>query len=134
MKPVIVVEGKTDVQRLENLVDADFVICNGSAIDEETIAYIDELSKIRKVIIFTDPDYPGTQIRNKIASKVKNVYHAYVDRNKASNESMTKVLSKTEDIYYAEKYMEYAVLQQVYQASLQISGRILPMTLMDYVR
>ena len=85
MKPVIVVEGKTDVQRLENLVDADFVICNGSAIDEETIAYIDELSKIRKVIIFTDPDYPGTQIRNKIASKVKNVYHAYVDRNKASN-------------------------------------------------
>lgn len=63
-----------------------------------------------------------------------NRIESTLDRNKASNESMTKVLSKTEDIDYAEKYMEYAVLQQVYQASLQISGRILPMTLMDYVR
>ncbi len=63
-----------------------------------------------------------------------NRIESTLDRNKASNESMTTVLSKTEDIDYAEKYMEYAVLQQVYQASLQISGRILPMTLMDYVR
>ena len=40
MKPVIVVEGKTDVQRLQNLINADFVICNGSAISEDTINYI----------------------------------------------------------------------------------------------
>ncbi len=85
MKPVIVVEGKTDVQKLQRLIDADYVICNGSAIDEKTIDLINELSKKRKVIIFTDPDYPGTQIRNKISSKVKNIYHAFVDRKKASN-------------------------------------------------
>lgn len=84
-KPVLVVEGKSDVQRLENLIDADFVICNGSAVNEETIEYINQLSKKRKVIIFTDPDYPGMQIRNKIASRVQNVSHAFVDRSKASN-------------------------------------------------
>ena len=85
MKPVIVVEGKTDVQRLQNLINADFVICNGSAISEDTINYIEELSHTRKVIIFTDPDYPGLQIRNKISNRIKNVYHAFVDRTKASN-------------------------------------------------
>ncbi len=85
MKPVIVVEGKTDVQRLQNLINADFVICNGSAINEDTLNYIEELSHTRKVIIFTDPDYPGLQIRNKISNRIKNVYHAFVDRTKASN-------------------------------------------------
>ena len=69
MKPVIVVEGKTDVQRLQNIIDADYVICNGSAISQETIDLIKELSKVRKVIILTDPDYPGTQIRNKISEQ-----------------------------------------------------------------
>ena len=86
MKPVIVVEGKTDVQRLQNLINADFVICNGSAISEDTINYIEELSHTRKVIIFTDPDYPGLQIRNKISNRIKNVYHAFVDRTKASEQ------------------------------------------------
>ena len=85
MKPVIVVEGKTDVQRLQNLIDADYVICNGSGIEQSTIDLIKELSKVRKVIIFTDPDFPGTQIRNKISAQVQNIYHAFVDKDKASN-------------------------------------------------
>ena len=85
MKPVIVVEGKTDVQRLQNIIDADYVICNGSAISQETIDLIKELSKVRKVIILTDPDYPGTQIRNKISEQVDNIYHAFVDRSKSRN-------------------------------------------------
>lgn len=85
MKPVIVVEGKSDVQRLENIIDADFVICNGSSISQETINLIKELALVRNVIILTDPDYPGMQIRNKISSQVDNVYHAFVDRSKSSN-------------------------------------------------
>ena len=84
-KPVFVVEGKTDVCKLTNLIDADFVITNGAAIPEETIEYIKELVKTRKVIILTDPDFPGLQIRNKISQEVPGVYHAYVDRSKSSN-------------------------------------------------
>ena len=41
--------------------------------------------KTRKVIVLTDPDFPGLQIRNKISQEVEGVYHAYVDRKKASN-------------------------------------------------
>lgn len=54
-------------------------------------------------------------------------------RNEADNESMTDILSKTEDIDFAEKMMEYSVLQTVYQASLQVSGKVLPVTLMNYL-
>lgn len=84
-RPVLVVEGVSDVNRLTNLIDADFVICNGSAITQETIDYIKELVKSRIVIVLTDPDFPGLQIRNKIQEQVPEVYHAYVDRKKASN-------------------------------------------------
>ena len=56
MKPVFVVEGKTDVQRLENYIDADFVICNGSALDKDTLEYIKRLSLEREVVVLTDPD------------------------------------------------------------------------------
>lgn len=84
-KPVIVVEGPSDVNRLTSIINADFVICNGAAISKETISYIKELVKTREVIVLTDPDYPGIQIRNKIAKAVPNVKHAFIDRTKASN-------------------------------------------------
>ena len=53
--------------------------------------------------------------------------------NESANENMTTVLSKTEDIDFAEKIMEYSVMQTVYQASLQVSAKILPVTILDYL-
>ncbi len=84
-KPVLVVEGVSDMNRLNNIIEADFVICNGSAISKETIMYISKLVKTREVIVLTDPDYPGLQIRNKISSAVPQVKHAFVSREKSSN-------------------------------------------------
>lgn len=83
MKPVLVVEGTSDVNRLQNLIDCDFVTTNGSAISRETIKYIKELAKTRRVIIFTDPDYPGNKIRSKIAQEVENVEHCYIKKEYA---------------------------------------------------
>lgn len=54
-------------------------------------------------------------------------------RNDANNESMIAILSKTEDVDFAEKMMEYSELQTVYMSSLQVSGKILPMTLLNYL-
>ena len=44
-----------------------------------------ELSKERKIIILTDPDYPGLRIRNIINQEIPNAYNAFVSRDKASN-------------------------------------------------
>jgi ribonuclease M5 len=84
-KVVIVVEGKTDIDVLSKLTDAILVSTNGSDIPRETLKYIEELSHSYKVIILTDPDYPGLRIREKVTSVVPNAYQAYVDRSKASN-------------------------------------------------
>lgn len=84
-KVVIVVEGKTDIDVLSKLTDAILVSTNGSDIPCETLKYIEELSHNYKIIILTDPDYPGLRIREKVTSVVPNAYQAYVDRSKASN-------------------------------------------------
>ena len=40
LKPVIVVEGTSDVNKLSLLVDADYVVTNGSEVSRETLRYI----------------------------------------------------------------------------------------------
>lgn len=77
---IIVVEGKTDKQFLETFLEADFLICNGSANDGFDKNYLIELSKTRGVIILTDPDYPGEKIRKEIASYLPKCKHAFVKK------------------------------------------------------
>lgn len=55
-------------------------------------------------------------------------------KNSDETLNMKDILSKTEDIDFTEKTMEYSIMQTVYTASLQVSGKVLPMTLMDYLR
>ncbi len=85
MKPVLIVEGISDVNRLRNYIDCDFVITNGSAINKTTLDYIKELSHNRRLIVFTDPDYPGEKIRNTITQYVPSVEHCYIKKELASN-------------------------------------------------
>lgn len=53
--------------------------------------------------------------------------------NETQNYNMTDILSKTEDIDFADKTMEYSMMQTVYTASLQTSAKILPMTILNYL-
>lgn len=80
---VIIVEGKSDIAKLKSIINADFIDTNGSSISRETLDYIKEIAKSRTIIILTDPDYPGMQIRNKIQAVVPNAKHAFVDRQKS---------------------------------------------------
>lgn len=79
---VLVVEGKMDKQLLEQYIDGDIITTNGSAISDDTISLLKELSKTRKIIVFTDPDFPGKQIRNKIDSEVECI-HCFIEKSKA---------------------------------------------------
>ena len=79
---VLVVEGKMDKQLLEQYIEGDIITTNGSAISEDTISLLKELSKNRRIIVFTDPDFPGKQIRNKIDSEIDCV-HCFIEKSKA---------------------------------------------------
>ncbi len=83
MKPVLVVEGTSDINRLRPFIDCEFVSTNGSEISRETILYIKELSEKRDIYVLTDPDFPGQKIRAKIEEEVPNCHHLFVRKEHA---------------------------------------------------
>lgn len=83
IKEIIVVEGKDDTTAIKRAVDADTIETNGSAVNGETIEKIKLAQEIRGVIILTDPDYPGTRIRQIITEHVPNCKHAFIPKEAA---------------------------------------------------
>ena len=73
------------------------------------------------------------KIRSEVGA-MQNRMESAESKNVDENYNMTDILSQTEDIDFTEKMMEYNIMQTVYMASLQTSAKILPQTLMDYLR
>lgn len=73
------------------------------------------------------------KVRSEVGA-MQNRMESAQTQNEAENFNMTAILSKNEDINVAEKTMEVSVAQTVYMASLQVSGKILQPTLMDFLR
>lgn len=80
---IIVVEGKDDTRAIQRAVEADTIETNGSAVSSETIEKIKLAEKVRGVIIFTDPDFPGEKIRKTIAAHVPGCKHAFIEKKHA---------------------------------------------------
>ena len=78
----IIVEGIYDENKIKQLVDATVITTNGFRIykDSKRIEMIRRIARTRGIIIFTDSDRAGFQIRNYIKNLVgnKNVKHAYI--------------------------------------------------------
>ena len=72
------------------------------------------------------------QQRSEVGS-MQNRMESAQESNETQNYNMTDILSKTEDIDFAEKTMEYSMMQTVYTAALQTSAKILPMTILSYL-
>ncbi|WP_236896234.1 MULTISPECIES: flagellar hook-associated protein FlgL [Clostridium] len=72
------------------------------------------------------------QQRSEVGS-MQNRMDSAQTNNESQNYNMTDILSKTEDIDFAEKTMEYSIMQTVYTASLQTSAKILPMSILNYL-
>lgn len=83
IEEVIVVEGKDDTRRLQEVLPVDTIETIGSAINEEVIERIIHAQETRGVIVFTDPDYSGEKIRKIIMAEVPDAKHAFLPRDKA---------------------------------------------------
>ncbi|WP_027633896.1 flagellar hook-associated protein FlgL [Clostridium hydrogeniformans] len=73
------------------------------------------------------------KLRSEVGAK-QNRMEAAKDQNSEENFNLTDILSKTEDIDFTEKIMEYSVMQSVYIASLQTSAKVIQPSLLDYLR
>ena len=83
IEEIIVVEGKDDTCRIQEVVNADTIETIGSAINETILDQIEHAQETRGVIIFTDPDFSGEKIRKTIMEVVPDAKHAFLPRSQA---------------------------------------------------
>ncbi len=81
IKEAVIVEGKYDKIKLSNLIDTLIIETNGFSVfkDKKKLAFIRKLANERGIIVITDSDHSGFQIRNYISSalpkdKIKHIY------------------------------------------------------------
>lgn len=94
---VIVVEGSTDVQFLSTFIKSSYVITNGSSVPRETLEYLKSISKIKTIIVLTDPDYPGEKIRTTINQEIPEVLNAYVRKEHSIKKNKVGVAESTKE-------------------------------------
>lgn len=98
IKEVIVVEGKTDTALLKSIFDCDTIETSGSGLNEHIMELIKEAQKTRGIIIMTDPDFPGNQIRNKILQEVPDCKQAFVNKKDAIKKNKVGIAETNPDV------------------------------------
>ncbi|MGY3725469.1 ribonuclease M5 [Granulicatella balaenopterae] len=136
IKEVIVVEGRDDTRRLTEVFgEVDTIETNGSAINQKTLELIKKANESRGVIVFTDPDYPGTRIRSIITERIPTAKHAFLPKKAAiskrtgeslgvehaSDEAIREALSK---VYQVQELAEVAEEELITQTDLIRLGLI----------
>lgn len=81
IKEIIVVEGRDDISAVKAAVDAEVIQVNGFAVrKKENIEKIKIAEKNRGIIILTDPDYAGNEIRKYLHKFFPMAKDAYIRR------------------------------------------------------
>lgn len=84
IKEIIVVEGKDDVSAIKRAVDAEVIATSGYHISKQTLQRIKVAYENRGIIIFTDPDFAGEQIRQRLSKLFKDSKHAFLPQDQAT--------------------------------------------------
>ena len=83
---IIVVEGRDDTAAVRRSVDAVTIETHGYGIRPSTWDVIDRAYESKGIIIFTDPDTAGEQIRKRLAERYPEAKHAFLDRGLAEKD------------------------------------------------
>jgi len=115
----IVVEGRDDERAVKQAVNAEVIITHGFCISDVTFKNIESARKKNGVIIFTDPDPAGEQIRKRLNDRIKGCKNAFLTQveavkekdigiEHAEKESIIKALTKAKCIT-CEKHCEFTM-------------------------
>ena len=72
MKNLYVVEGNMDISRLKSLGFEYVYPTNGYALKKESILFLKEVEKVRKIVLLLDPDRNGRDIRRRLEEQLTN--------------------------------------------------------------
>ncbi|MGI5970146.1 MAG: toprim domain-containing protein [Oscillospiraceae bacterium] len=130
----VIVEGRYDKNKLSQIIDAVILDTSGFGIfnDEEKIELFRRMAEKRGIVILTDSDGAGFQIRNFIKSRVTKgrVLHAYIPdvygrerrKKKASSEGKLGVEGMDSEVIL--KALRIAGVTMDGEAKQQANGRI----------
>ncbi|AMB93747.1 ribonuclease M5 [Aerococcus sanguinicola] len=118
IKEVIVVEGRDDTRRLQEIFDVYTIETGGSALNETILDQIRQAQAVKGVIVFTDPDISGTKIRQAIQTAVPGVQHAFISREDARSSSLRASLG----VEHASEAAIRQALDRVYTVVDQDAG------------
>ena len=91
IKEIIVVEGKDDVSAVRRAVDATILTTSGMGLEPRRLKEIAALAARQGAIILTDPDVPGTRIRNRVTEVVPDAKQAFIPREDARHPVTGKI-------------------------------------------
>ncbi|MGI6176842.1 MAG: toprim domain-containing protein [Eubacterium sp.] len=83
IRQVIVVEGRDDTAAVTRAVDAATIETHGYGISAATWKRLAGAYEKNGLIIFTDPDHAGEEIRRRVSERFPRSAHAYLSRAKA---------------------------------------------------
>lgn len=85
IKEIVVVEGKDDVSAVKKAVDAEIIQTNGFAIRKKgAIEKLRVAYEKKGLIVLTDPDFVGEELRKYIQRYFPKVKHAYIGRKEGT--------------------------------------------------
>ena len=79
IKEIIVVEGRDDITAVKRAVNAEVIAVHGFSV-KKNLERIQKAYENRGIIILTDPDFAGLQIRRVIKERFPNAKQAYINR------------------------------------------------------
>ena len=90
MKPsvrqTIVVEGKDDMSAVLAAVSANVIYTHGYGINPQTLELLEAAYERTGLVIFTDPDHAGRQIRERLSRLYPDANHAYLTQTQAERD------------------------------------------------
>jgi ribonuclease M5 len=84
---IVVVEGIHDKQAVLEIANADVWVIGGNRIARRFMEELRRASQSRGVVILTDPDGAGEQIRRRIEQAVPGCKHAFVPKREAVSDT-----------------------------------------------
>lgn len=110
IKEVIVVEGKSDIARIQaSHIEADMIATEGFNLRPATMDKIRCAYEKRGIIILTDPDSAGERIRKFLSQRFPKAKHAFIPRKEAvANNDLGVEQASPEAIRLALSKVRYA--------------------------
>ncbi len=88
----VVVEGRDDEAAVTRAVSAPVLSTHGWGFPDEALAQIRRAYETRGIVILTDPDHAGEEIRRRLTELFPDAKHAYLSRPDAEKEKQGRVV------------------------------------------